>query len=948
MPSSSLPYRAVLSGLSFLLSALPLTGQAPPDSFTRTISTSSQSVTVDFQHFPIRNANFQVLVQQADGSFLTHTPEPSRTYLGTVQGHPGAIACGLLRADNSLWARVSFEDGSTWTTTGGTASASSSPFTPQWPTTEVAAGGAGSSVFAAELGIDSTNNHYLACGGTPDLAVAKTEFSVLSSNMVYLRDAAITHRLGKIVLRADAAQDPYAPDGGDTSPLLNRVKAVWNLGDPMGTSHQIAAVIHGAANGGLAWVGSIGTSNRYSANDSDSWGDFSGVWRHEAGHNWGSGHYEGGGNPEGSTIMSNNALSRFSSSELLKIINHRNSRTGLANHGAFHLPLPPRANQVRATFYRKTGTRIDPLYNDSDSNGEALSLHSFDSATAFGGTLSRSAGTGPGGRDEILYTPPAMLKAGTDWFRYRIQDSSGQQAVGFVMLRPRAETLALADRWTLDESSGVTSSANLIRSSHNGSHDNGVLTGQAGAAPGTLRSAYYDGSNDRTLVPAPNYNTSTLSFTAWVRRSGAQNSNAGIVFSRSSSTSGRGLQFGSGNQLAYNWGNSVWNSGLVPPDNTWCLAALSITPTTATIHLRTPDGLQTATRSATHSSNAFSSPLYLGWDSGGSSRHFRGWLDDVRVWTDSLNATDVESLYQQAVTPPQLALATPSGGASVSPVQALFSAAVSAQEWSVDRIDFMGNGIALASAEAFPWQATASNLTAGGMSAMARALYGDWGYQAESAAVSLTVLPAPLPTVAAAASMPASWRGPIPGTFTITRSHGIGALTVPFTVSGSAVPGTDYAAPPASVTFSSGEMAATLTINPVEQPPGSPSKTVTLTLQSGPDHEVGAPSAATLTIDDHITSIADGAWNAGETWNSGTPAPITGTQNTGTGHAVAHVVTSNNTGSNSQALVARFLRVKSGGTLDLARLHDGTLVSASYNLPATTVDDGGIIRFRCS
>jgi autotransporter-associated beta strand protein len=940
------PFARLLAVMLLLAAQTRLAAQAPPASFTRTISTSSQSVTVDFQQNSIRSANFGVLVQQADGSYVTHTPEPSRTYIGRVQGYPGAIACGLLRADDTLWSSISFEDGSTWTSTGGTASAGSSPFTPQWPTSEVPSGGAGSSVFAAELGLDLTNNHYTACGGTPDLAVAKSEFSVLSTNIIYLRDASITHRIGKIVIRANATQDPYATDGGDTGLLLTRVKPLWNAGSPMGTTHQVAAVIHSAANGGLAWVGAIGTSNRYSSNDSDAWGNFTGVWRHEVGHNWGSSHYEGGGNPEGSTIMSNNALSRFSSSELAKIISHRNSRTGLANLGSFALPLPPRANQVRAIFYRNTPLRVDPLYNDSDANGNALSLHSFDTTTALGGTLTRSTGTGPGGRDEILYTPPSTLKSGTDWFRYRIQDSSGMQAVGFVMLRPRSESLVLADRWTLDESSGATA-ANVVRASHDGGHENGALAGQTGAAPGSLRGAYYDGSDDRTLVPAPNYNTNTLTFTAWVRRNGTQNSNAGIVFSRSSSTSGRGLQFGSGNQLAYNWGNSVWNSGLVPPDGTWCLVSLSITPNTATIHLRTPAGFQTASFSATHSSNSFSSPLYLGWDSGDSSRHFRGWLDDVRVWTSTLTSADVESLYQQAVTPPALALASPAAGASVSPLETLFAASVSSQEWAVDRIDFIGNGNQLASTTSFPWQAVATNLTPGAMTTLARASYGDWAYQVESAPLSITVLPAPMPVVTVAASMPASWRGPIPGTFTFTRSHGIGSLTVPISVSGTAVPGSDYTALPASVNFGDGQFVTTLTLGPL-LPPGSPSKTAILTLQSGPFHQLGTPSTATLSIDDHMTSVADGAWNIGTTWNSGNPAPTSGTQNTGTGYAVAHMVTSNSTNSNSQALVARYLRVKNGGTLDLARLHDGTLANVSYNLPSTTVEEGGTIRFRCS
>jgi hypothetical protein len=325
---------------------LPLSAQSPPASFTRTISTASQSVTVDFSLHPIRSANFQVLVQQSDGSYLTHTADVPRTYLGTVQGVPGAIAIGILRANDTLLARVSLEDGKTWSTTGGTASVSGNSFVPAWPTTVIGSGGAGSVVYAAEVGIDSTFNHFTACGGNVDAVVEKCEFSLMSTDMVYLRDAAIQHRIGKIIVRADATQDPYAADGGDTGLLLNKVRATWNTASPMGSTHDVGLVAHSAANGGLAYVGVIGTASRYSANDSDPTGDFSGVWRHEVGHNWSSSHYEGGGNPEGATIMSGNSLSRFSSSELKKIVAHRNTKTAiLDNLGNYSFPLPPRANQ---------------------------------------------------------------------------------------------------------------------------------------------------------------------------------------------------------------------------------------------------------------------------------------------------------------------------------------------------------------------------------------------------------------------------------------------------------------------------------------------------------------------------------------------------------------------------------------------------------------------------
>src|SRR5690606_32327744 len=144
-----------------------------------------------------------------------------------------------------------------------------------------------------------------------------------------------------------------------------------------------------------------------------------------------------GGNPEGSTIMSNNSLSRFSSSELAKIIAHRNTKTAiLDNLGGYSFSLPPRANGDRVHFIVGQPVTIDVLGNDSDSNGDSISIHSFDSTTARGGTVTVSVGTGPGGRDELVYTPPVGLSTGTDHFKYRIEASGGSTDTGYVTLRP--------------------------------------------------------------------------------------------------------------------------------------------------------------------------------------------------------------------------------------------------------------------------------------------------------------------------------------------------------------------------------------------------------------------------------------------------------------------------------------------------------------------------------
>lgn len=951
MQPSFLPDIRILPALLslYLLSVSSARAQAPPATFSQTISTSSQSLTVNFTYHPIRSTNFGVLVQQTDGSFTTHTPDVARTYLGTVQGRPGAIACGLLRANGTLLARISFEDGSTWTTTGGTASSSGSGFTPAWPTSVVGSGGAGSAVYAAEYGFDSTFNHFTACGGTADAVLEQCEFSTMSANMVYLRDAAILHRIGKIIVRANQAQDPYVPDGGDTGLLLPHVRTIWNTSTPMGNTHDLAAVLHSAAGGGLAYVGTVGTSSRYSANDSEANGDFSVVWRHEAGHNWGSSHYEGGGNPEGSTIMSNNSLSRFSSSELVKIIAHRKTKTSvLDNLGAYTFAIPPRANQDAYSYLVSGTNKFDPIANDSDSNGETLSLLSFDSTSAFGGTLSRSVGTGPGGRDEILYTPPSVLTAGADWFKYRVQDSSGMQAVGYVMLRPTTEIVTPADHWTLDDASGTTA-VNRIRTAQNGTHQNGASPNQTGANSVTRKGVRYDGVDDQTSIPAPGYNTNTLTFTAWVKRDGNQASNAPLVFTRAGSSIA-GLHFGTANELRYTWdgGGSTWNSGITVPDGTWCLAAMCVSSTGTTLHLRTPSGLQSATNTATQSAEAFNGTMYLGYDSTSSTRRLKGWLDDVRVYKSTLTSAQIESLYQQALNPPVVQLTSPANGTTISPLNVPLAASVSTLASITSQVDFVENETSLASAGTLPWSAQLASLATGVHTLTARASYGDWGYQIDSAPVSFTTLAAPLPTVTVTASLPASKRGPNPGYFTFSRSHSIGSITVPFSLSGTAIAGTDYTAIPNSVTFPDGSLTQNITVDPIAAAPDSISESLILTLSTGSGYSLGSPSEATLTIDDHIASIAAGEWDVGATWNSGNPAPVSGTQNSGDPHAVAHTVTSNDSSSNSQALVAKSLRVKSGGVLDLARLHATTNQNVSYNLPTTSVEDGGTIQCRCS
>jgi hypothetical protein len=101
--------------------------------------------------------------------------------------------------------------------------------------------------------------------------------------------------------------------------------------------------------------------------------------------------------------------------------------------------------------------------------------------------------------------------------------------------------------------------------------------------------------------------------------------------------------------------------------------------------------------------------------------------------------------------------------------------------------------------------------------------------------------------------------------YTFTR-NGVtgGALTVKFSVSGTATFGTDYTqtgaatfgATSGTITFGAGDTTATVTVDPTADTTAEPDETVILTATSGTSYNVGSPSAATGTItNDDAVSI---------------------------------------------------------------------------------------------
>ena len=167
-------------------------------------------------------------------------------------------------------------------------------------------------------------------------------------------------------------------------------------------------------------------------------------------------------------------------------------------------------------------------------------------------------------------------------------------------------------------------------------------------------------ANSFVTLPAFNLNngagTNMLTITAWINPQGPQAHAVGIVFCRAGTTVA-GLNYNNadanGNfDLGYTWNNEGgtygWDSGLVPPPNTWSLVSLVITPTNATIYLLNTNGLQAATHVYAHVVQKFDGPTLIGLDSNNVNRTFNGSIDEVAFFGQALTPNQMFNLFSAA------------------------------------------------------------------------------------------------------------------------------------------------------------------------------------------------------------------------------------------------------------------------------------------------------------
>jgi hypothetical protein len=340
----------------------------------------------------------------------------------------------------------------------------------------------------SRIAFDATWDYWLREGQTVGGVTAGVEYQLAENDLVCSRDALVTYELTGIVIR----QSPFYT-GTTAGALLGEFGNEWDVNQGHIPRESAVALdgYQGDGIAGLAWVGTLGGGLAYAGLYWDS-GYSPGIIAHEVGHNWGAGHIDCW--PWGGSAMCGSWL----------LYGPGTTNIILSRASWLNLPeMPPYADAVRpyadpdwASADTQSDNTIDVLNNDYDANLQPIHVSAVDPITVANGAASVLPGSGPAGRDLVLYQPDrTRLGPYTDSFWYASADPDGNEHWTPVTVEVRERLLA--GSWKLEEGSGDA----LMDSS--GLGNDGVITKPVIYAerpdPSTIRSCY-------STVGSPNVN----------------------------------------------------------------------------------------------------------------------------------------------------------------------------------------------------------------------------------------------------------------------------------------------------------------------------------------------------------------------------------------------------------------------------------------------------------
>ena len=302
-----------------------------------------------------------------------------------------------------------------------------------------------SCISVAQIAFDADHELYLLNGSSIPATVADVESVLNAVDLIYARDVLIDHVITSILVR-DSPSDPYSAI--DALEVLIEFATYW-VNNNAAIQRDVAHLMTGRdVSGNVIGVAYLNTICDYGYGYSQTrfttdLASRAALTAHELGHNWGAGHCD---SDSDCFIMCSahggcgHNLTKFGARSQRDITTFRNTRICLSPGG----PYPTARPDSVATFVNAS-ILIDVLSNDIDGNCDALAIGSFGTTTPRGATISRSIGTGPTGRDQLLYTPRAGY-VGEDTFAYVCVDSSNRASsvivtVSVLSARPAATPL---------------------------------------------------------------------------------------------------------------------------------------------------------------------------------------------------------------------------------------------------------------------------------------------------------------------------------------------------------------------------------------------------------------------------------------------------------------------------------------------------------------------------
>lgn len=316
--------RAALSTIGLTRADIAsLTFDADPGlPFTATVPVDSRPVTIRLHPSSVRAPGFRVLAQLPGGDWTDIDPGPVRTYAGTADELPGALVAASLTGDaltaqiiipglpGSYWVepaadRVTLADRANdrsihlgyWSRAAASppgvcaADTASGPMSRAAEPSQRAVCG---NACVAELACDADAEYFNRYGSIAAVQ-ARIEHVISQVNLQYTTEVGIRHQITTILVRTDAASQPYTTN--NAGGLLVLFRNTWNAfhaGIPRDTAQlftgkTLASGVLGIANRGTVCDPSLA----YSVVASDCCGTFATVTdlsAHELGHTWNAVH----------------------------------------------------------------------------------------------------------------------------------------------------------------------------------------------------------------------------------------------------------------------------------------------------------------------------------------------------------------------------------------------------------------------------------------------------------------------------------------------------------------------------------------------------------------------------------------------------------------------------------------------------------------------------------